>query len=324
VLVLLDTLRADRLGRIHLGSSMTPRLDALGDTSIVFERAYAHAPWTLPSVASIFTSRVPSDHGAGGRLGAFTGLAPEATSLAEALGAAGYRTHAITNVLFMGPRFGAMQGFEGLDFVAPRDNRLHRTAEVTTSLALDWIDDRTAEGAGAGGPFFLVVHYLDAHLPYDPPPPYRARFAAPGDAPPGRHVFGRVSEMIAFRRGERTLDAETIGRLEKLYDGEVAYLDFHVGRLVDGLADRGRLDETLLVVTADHGEEFFDHGGFEHGHTLYDELLHVPLLVRPPGGAAKPRRVEGVVRLLDLAPTILELMGLPQPAEMTGRSLIAR
>jgi arylsulfatase A-like enzyme len=94
-----------------------------------------------------------------------------------------------------------------------------------------------------------------------------------------------------------------------------------VGALVDGLAARGRLDDTLLVVTADHGEEFSDHGGFEHGHTLYDELLHVPLLIRMPGGAAEPRRFPGVVRLMDLAPTILEEVGVEVPAEFDGQTL---
>ncbi len=321
VLVLLDTFRADRVGRIHLGTSMTPRLDALAAESVVFERAFSHAPWTLPSVASIFTSRAPGDHGAGGRLGSFTMLGPEAVTLAETLAAAGIRTHAITNVLFMGPRFGTMQGFESVDFVAPKDNRLQRIAEVTTASAIDWIDRHSMSPSTADRPFFLVVHYFDAHLTYDPPAPWRARFAAPEDAAPGAHVFGRVSEMVAFRRGERVLDDATIDRLAKLYDGEVAYLDEHVGALVDGLAERGRLDDTLLVVTSDHGEELGDHGGFEHGHTLYDELLHVPLMVRPPGGARPPHRVDGIVRLVDLAPTILDVSGVAVPTAFVGESL---
>jgi len=315
IVVLLDTLRADRLGVYGRKPSLTPRIDAFAEGATVFDHAYAHAPWTLPSVASLLTSRTPDRHGAGGAKGRFTTMTAEGETLPEVFGGAGYATGAVTNVLFLGPRFGAMRGFDTVDHVSPRDNQLLRIAEVTTDTALSWIDRRK------GAPFFLLVHYFDAHLTYDPPAPYRALHASPEDASARSHVFGHVNEIVAFRRGELELSSDTISRLEQLYDGEVAYMDAEVGALLDGLEERGLLDEAVVVITADHGEEFEDHGGFEHGHTLYDELLQVPLVVRRPAGAT-PARNDATVRLIDVAPTLVELASLERPASFTGTSLV--
>ena len=307
ILILLDTLRADRLGAYGNPSGLTPELDAFAQDAVLFENAYAHAPWTLPSVASIFTAQTPLQHGAGGRLGAFAVLEEKAVTLAEVFQRSGAKTAAITNVLFLGPSFGAMQGFDDLDHAVPSDNKLTRVAESTTETALGWLDaNRTRR-------FFLFVHYFDPHLTYDPPQPFREKFAAPEDKGRGRHLFGTVGEMVAFRRGQIHVADSQVERLEKLYNGDVAYMDQMLGKLFDGIEARGLLKDTIIVVTADHGEEFGEHKGFEHGHTLYDELLHVPLLIREPGPAGG-LRVETAVRHIDLAPTLTDLAGIDAPA----------
>jgi arylsulfatase A-like enzyme len=314
VLVVLDTVRADRLGCLGGTRGLTPRLDGLADESTLFTAAYSHAPWTLPSVASLLTSRIPAGHGAGGRLGSFRSLGDDLATLPATMRDGGLVTGAIVNVQFLTERFGLTRGFAHVDAHVPTSNRDDRRAGPTTDAALAWLGEHGA------GPFFLLVHYFDPHLLYDPPQPHRGRFAAPRDRQAGGRTFGMFGELQALRRGEITLTADALERLEKLHDGEVAYVDAQVGRLLDGLARLGLDDRTVVCVVADHGEEFGDHGGFEHGHTLYDELLHVPLLLRVPGQEA-PRRVDRAVPLIDVAPTLCTLVGLAPPAGFAGRDL---
>jgi arylsulfatase A-like enzyme len=324
LLILLDTVRVDRLGCYRSPLGLTPQIDRFASQAVRFERAFAHAPWTLPSVASLLTSRYPQQHGAGGRLGAFTRLSDEAVTVAEVFQRAGAATGAITNVFFLTQKFGTTQGFDTVDADASASNVTVRRAGPTTDAALEWIDGHRDK------PFFLMVHYFDPHLAYDPPHPFRGRLADPQDRYATELLFGTVGDMIAFRRGHVTLSAEKIARLEKLYNGEVAYMDQEVGRLLVGMSERGLTDETIVVITADHGEEFLDHDGFEHGHAFYDELLRVPLLIRGPGFAqiksqvAAPyagRTVGSTVRLIDIAPTLCELAGVQTDPSFAGHSL---
>lgn len=323
ILILLDTVRADRLGCLGSEAGLTPMIDKFAKEAVCFENAYAQAPWTLPSVASMFTSRLPHQHGAGGRLGAFRVLSDDAVTVAEVFKRAGAVTGAITNVFFLGEKFGVMQGFDIIDAMSPGNNILIRDAGATTDAALEWLtghmDDR----------FFLLVHYFDPHLRYDPPMDFRLRFADPQDRSSKDHIFGSVQDMMEFRQGSLQLDGPTIRRLEKLHNAEIAHTDSEVGRLLVGITQRGLKGDTIVVITADHGEEFDDHGGFEHGHTLYDELLHVPLLIRAPGIRLEERngkdmagtRVTNTVRLIDVAPTLCGLAGVEQPDDARGKSL---
>ncbi|HUG54149.1 MAG TPA: sulfatase-like hydrolase/transferase [Vicinamibacteria bacterium] len=193
-----------------------------------------------------------------------------------------------------------------------------RRAQRTTDAALAFIDREAASAV----PFFLLAHYFDAHLPYDPPLPFRERFADPADRAGKDPAL--ATQRPSFRGDGAPLEARLVRRLEKLYDGEVGYLDQEVGRLLAGLTGR-RLDgNTVVVVTADHGEEFLEHGGFEHGHTLYDEQLHVPLLVRAPGLGRPASSVPTVVRLIDVAPTLCALAGVTAPESFAGQSLVSQ
>ena len=315
LLIVVDTLRADKLGCYGNGRGLTPALDELASQGLRFQHAYSHAPWTLPSFASLLTSLHPAEHGAGGRLGQFTSLDGSVTTLPEVFGARGYRTHAVANVAFLGERFGVTRDFGGLDIEAPTNNVEMRSAERTTSAALEWLD-------GGKGPFFLLVHYFDPHAVYAPPPSFRRKFAGPKDREDESWVFGTQLHMVALRAGQLSITPQVVRRAEKLYDGEVAYADGQVERLLDGLGERGLERDTIVVMTADHGEEFLDHDGFEHGHTLYDELTHVPLILRYPRGI-EPGVVSQTVAHVDVAPTLCQLADLAPPQQFVGRSLLS-
>jgi len=314
LLVLLDTTRVDKLGCYGNREGMTPRLDAFAAGAVRFERAYSHAPWTLPAAASILTSRYPSQHGASGWAGRFTVLGEEAVTVAELFRGAGFATGAVVNVLFLTERFGTAQGFDTVVGRDVEDNRLAGQASDTTDAALQWL-------AGLGGQrFFILVHYFDPHLTYDAPAEFTRRFIL-SDDDGEEAAFGTVEDMFNFRQGKLKLTRREIAGLETRHNGEVAFMDHEVGRLLDGLAELGLAGDTVVAVTADHGEEFFDHGGFEHGHSFYDELLRVPLLIRAPGVAAGAV-VPTVVRHIDLAPTLCGLAGVAGHHGFEGESLV--
>jgi arylsulfatase A-like enzyme len=315
LLVLVDTLRADKLGCYGNERGLTPHIDQLAREGALFDHASSHAPWTLPSTASLLTSLYPRQHGAGGHLPRFTHLGRGVATLPGVFKRAGYATASIVNVAFLGQDFGLSRGFDHVDAKSFESNLRVRRAEKTTDAALAWLDQ--AEGER---PFFLLVHYFDPHAVYDPPQPFRRRFAAPADRENEDFVFGTREHMMALRAGQLSLRPDVVARAEALYDGEVAYTDSHVGRLLAGLASRELDASTVVVLTSDHGEEFLEHGGFEHGHTLYGELTDVPLIVRAAGVAAA--RVPQSVGHVDVAPTVLELAGLAAPGEWVGRSLL--
>jgi choline-sulfatase len=314
LLIAVDTLRADRLGCYGSDLGATPRIDALTADGVRFERAFAHAPWTLPSFASLYTSQAPPEHGAGGSRGTFRWLSQKARTVAECFRDAGYATAAVVNVDFLGKEFGMAQGFDHLDCEAYANNVQVRSAGRTTDAAVKWLRQPRERA------FFLLVHYFDPHLVYAPPAEFRRRFAAAQDRDESRWVFGRQEEILAYRRGQVRFDARTIRRAQMLYNGEVAYTDHEVGRLLDALDDLGLTSSTLVIFTADHGEEFLDHGSFEHGHTLYNELVHIPLIFRHPG-RVEPRVVSEMVGHIDVAPTICELAGVAPEPTFCGRSL---
>lgn len=314
LLIVVDTLRADRLGCYGSDLGATPNIDAFAGEAVRFEHAYAHAPWTLPSFASLLTSLPPPRHGAGGQMGRFKPLPPGVRTLGECFSAAGYVTGCIINVDFLAGNFGTTRGFADVDFEGGADNTQARNATRTTDAAVKWL------GTPGKRPFFLMVHYFDPHLVYNPPPEYRKKFAAAGDQYSTSWVFGTREQVIAYRYGKITFDEPTIRRAEKLYNGEVAYTDHEVGRLLRELNRLGLADSTVVVVTADHGEEFLDHGKFEHGHTLYNELVHVPLCIRAPGGP-QPGVVSAAVGLMDVAPTLCALTGVAPGPAFAGRNL---
>lgn len=317
VLIVADSLRADRLSIQGGPAGLTPHLDALARRGLRFAHANAQAPWTLPSVASLLTSLHPTEHGAGGRAPLFQALMPGVQTLPQILEARGYTSHAVVNVPFLHPgAFGITRDFDTIDYVSFERNDPLRDARATTDAALRWFDGERSEP----GPFFLLVHYFDPHATYSPPAEFRAAWAAAEDRV-SDWTFGTQEDLADIRDGLVPPSPSVAARAERLYNGEVAHLDAEVGRLLAGLAERGLAQEAVVVFTADHGEEFLEHGDLEHGHSLYEEVLHVPLIVCAPGLA--PRVVGTRVRLIDVAPTICELIGVQPPTALAGESLLA-
>ena len=297
VLLLVDSLRADHLGTYGGARPISPNVDALARAGARFDRAYVTAPWTQPSVASLLTGLHPSAHGftEHGRI-----LSRELETLPERLLAAGYRTEGIVSHRLLSQRYQFDQGFERYDAEHGQGHEYVSTNGVT-ELALEAID-RLALGTD---PFFLFVHYFDPHYRYHDHPSVDL---APSSA-------GRLNGergMYALRQLLDSMTPEEVAFLEARYDEEIQVTDEGIGRLLDRLERAGVAHETLVVFTADHGEEFLAHGWLGHTRTLYEELIRVPLILRGPGVPAG-RTIEGLVSQVSLAATLLELLGLADP-----------
>jgi len=304
VVFLVDTLRADHLGAYGHAAATSPRFDAFAREATVFEDAWAQSSWTRPAVASLFTGLAPDAHGVRGLHGT---LVPRLETLAECFRAAGYRTGGFVANHVVSGRFGFDQGFEAWN--GGNEAALFgKPAKVVVDAALHWLE-------GVAGPFFLYVHTLDPHGPYTPDQEHWAPFLFEG------YRGSRSPTALAHRP---RLTADELRFLRSAYEGEVRQNDAAFGALLDGLRGRGVLDRSLVVFTADHGEEFRDHGGGGHGQTLYQEVLRIPLGVRFPDGARRGAQDRTVVQQTDLLPTLLALAGVPPPVPVEGRDLSAR
>jgi arylsulfatase A-like enzyme/Tfp pilus assembly protein PilF len=269
LLVTIDTLRADHVGVYGAQGVATPTLDALAARGVLFEDAMAAVPLTLPSHASLLTGQYPPTHGV--RHNAIFVLREEAETVAEHFRAAGYETGAVIGAAVLAPEFGLAQGFDHYDATLPEQRA--NAAGFFERPAQAVTDAALAWLRKSEGPFFLWVHYYDVHASYEPPEPFATRF--------------------------RT----------QPYDGEAAYVDQELGRLLAGLEDSARLAGTVVAVTADHGEGLGEHGESTHSYLIYDSVLHVPLIVAGPG-LPGGRRVSGVVANTGLAATLLRLAGV--------------
>jgi arylsulfatase A-like enzyme len=300
LLVSIDTLRRDHVGAYGYARPTTPRLDALAREGVLVQDAVSTSSWTLPAHLSLFTSADPGAHGG---LDMHHGFNRRLPTVADRLRAAGFATRAVTSHLYVSATYGLDQGFDHLDF--HQDRKATDVADRAVDL-LDRFGDR---------PFFVFLHFYDPHWHYDPPPAARARFARPYAG----SLTGQWGDFS--RRGRGSVSAEDLQHLLDLYDGEIRYTDDELARVLDHLKARGLDRSTLVVVTSDHGEEFLEHGSWEHQKTLYEEVVRVPLLFRGPGIA--PRREAGQASLLDVAPTILEWAGAAPLPDAQGRSLLA-
>ncbi|MEW6072905.1 MAG: sulfatase, partial [Planctomycetota bacterium] len=318
VLVTVDTLRPDVLGGGE-GAAATPAIDALYADSVVFTQARTAAPWTKPSVASILTGLSPLVHGATSRR---TRLPGEVKTIAESLREAGYVTIGVGLNVHLERLFHFAQGFDEYFFPARDDYGVSLGARLLALLdagrfpalfpSTTAVTDRVLERLAAlgEGPFFLWVHVLDPHWPYEPPPD----FAPPPD--PASRIGGRWGEhetVTSVQAGNVKLGAADRARVRALYRGEVEYVDANLGRLLDWLRRAGIYEDALIAFTSDHGEEFWEHGRFEHGHSMYDEVLRVPLAIKRPGSAAHAE-IAAIVSNESLTPTLLDLAGCGEGA----------
>ncbi len=295
LVVTLDTTRADRLGPYGGTAVATPHLDALARRGVVFERAVTPAVLTLPAHSSIFTGHAPGAHGVRDNGGFYLG--DKATTLAEILAAKGFATGGFVSAYVLDRRWGIAQGFDRYfdDFDLSRIKSMsmgdiQRPGDATIAQALSWLDGLKKGGEKPARRFFGWVHLYDPHAPYSPPEPYASQY-------PG-----------------------------KPYNGEIAWTDALVGRLVDGLAERGLAERTVVMVLADHGESLGEHGETGHGFFLYEPTTRIPFLLAAPYSRLAGVREPSVVRSLDLLPTALDLLGLADatPVGLEGQSLVPR
>lgn len=353
VLISVDTLRADRLGVYGHSPSLTPAIDRFAQEGVLFRRAVASSPWTLPSIASLLTGLPTMRHGAGLPLGPGPSflrspLSDGHQTLAERLGSAGYRTRAVVANAFLSAELGVAQGFEEyrnpllqstqagvlrelplprllLSFLAAEKVADPR-AEGITDVALEWLAEPADE------PLFLWIHYIDTHAPFRADPEgleiispideidAEARVHADGTV-----VGDRFAAVHQVRSGLIWLGEEDRRRIVDYYDRSVRYVDHHLGRLFEALRQRSKTRDVVAVLTADHGEEFWDHGGFEHGHDYYSEVTQVPLIFWGPRRIPAARKVDGTAGLVDVVPTLLNLAEVeaPEPEDPAeGMSLV--
>jgi arylsulfatase A-like enzyme len=307
ILISIDTLRADHLGCYGHPLPTSPNLDAFAARGTLFEDAYAPAPWTLPSHVSLLTGLYPTRHGV---RTTDRRLADAIPSLATLLAQQGFETGAIVNAVIMRRQFGLAQGFSTYEMVPSYQSRVGNASRVTDA-ALRWLGDRR------GRRVFLFLHYYDVHSDYRSLTRYERMFA------PGPSRFDGSNVQLADVRGGRLpIDEEGAAHLARLYDAGIRQLDQELGRLFTRLRETGWLDDSTIVVTSDHGEEFLEHGGVLHGHTHYQELLRVPLILLGPTIPAGVR-VRSPVSLVDVVPTLLALLGVAPHPGLDGIDLQA-
>jgi choline-sulfatase len=295
ILITLDTTRADRMGFLGSKWGLTPNLDTLAKQSIVFTRAYAQVPLTTPSHATLLTGTYPQfNHVEVLR----DPLAADLPYVPALLRSQGYQTAAFIGSMVLDPTSGAPgfdRGFDvydaGFHLARPGEDRYHseeRRAEDVAGRALGWFSQNSISqntNDAPRKPFFLWLHFFDAHDPYDPPKPFKDRYKS---AP---------------------------------YDGEIAYTDAVVGKVVEALKRRGLFENSVIAIAADHGEAFGEHGETRHGLLLYDETIHVPLLLKLPAGKFAGERIDARVALADVAPTLLQAVNIAVPSTMQAQSL---
>lgn len=312
ILLLLDTVRYDVCGwhGLWAGESPTPVLDSLSVSGLSYLECQAQSSWTLPSMASIFTGVSERSHRAGSRGGFFFGVAEEYETLPELLRDQGFDSYAVFNVPVMDEPFGFWQGYDDVYPYVTQGARECLDADTVVKLGLEWLDAREDDV----DPFFLTLHFFDAHYPYDPPLPYWSAVGV--EHPVGVFSAATIDEMLELVR-DSLLPPMDVELLSRLYVGEVMFMDAQIGRLCAGLRLRGLAENTIIVAIADHGEEFMEHGMLFHGRQLYQETVHVPWIITGPG-VPEGLRALNPVGQYDLLPTVMSLLGCPWPSYVEG------
>jgi arylsulfatase A-like enzyme len=301
VLIVVDALRPDHLGCYGYERPTSPVIDGLAQDGVFFETAVTAAPWTKTSFSSFLTSLYPFQHGVGG----WEQIMPDSVvTLPEVLRGHGYSTMAVINMLGITGRFEVLKGVDDVSAAA----KYKRDAEKATTDAIELI-------RRGSPPFFIIIHYFDVHWPYRPPIRYVDMIRAEGDVDPIA-AGGRVQRGVADRPAQAVIDREIL-----MYDACIRFTDNEIGRLLGFLDASDMRDETLVIVTADHGEAFWEHGAGSHGRSVYDEEIRVPLIFNSPELYRKPQRVGQQVSLMDLVPTIMGITGASDDHHREGRDL---
>ena len=345
LLISIDTLRADHLSCYGYGSKTSPAIDQLAAEGILFRKTSSTASFTLPAHASMLTGLFPSAHGATYQNRdpsslVVRGMGRGYPTLGEILREKGYETAGFVSGPLLSHQFGFARGFDTYDdrydrlqsararlfsrslmfrllmtrgLFSSRDLDSQRTADEVNPLVTGWLSDRPDPAK----PFLLFVHYWDPHGPYAPPSPYNQR-------PDGTGITAEY-DMDQLLTGQYTLTPEALSDNLALYDGEIRYVDQHVGALLADLRRRGLYDNTLIILTSDHGESFGEHDHWEHSRVLYEDVLHVPFIMRLPSGRGAGTIVtDTIAQPTDILPSVLSLAGIPLPEGIQGRDLTGR
>ncbi|GJM15468.1 MAG: hypothetical protein DHS20C13_07950 [Thermodesulfobacteriota bacterium] len=313
ILISIDTLRTDVLSSYGSDAVSTPNIDKVAEDGYLFSQAYSPAPWTLPAFSSIMTGVNPLVH----KTTDSKSRLPETfTTIAEHLASSGYKTGAVGKNVFLHSEYNIDQGFMEYNFF-PKINELvnsfggaflkiafpasFRTDASTsdlTDISIKWLNENQDKD------FFLWIHYFDPHIPYTPPKEYIV-----DNNNTGTLVGNDFHNVGSIRSGHYSPNLSDRERIRQLYDAEVRYVDDNIGRLLETLEELDLYKDSLIILTSDHGEEFWEHGGFEHGHSLYNEVIKVPLIIKLPGNEPN-QTVDIPVTTQSLMPTILELSNI--------------
>jgi len=305
IIVSIDTLRADRLGCYGNERPTSPAIDAIAAEGVVFDDASAPSPWTKPSHASLLTGLYPSRNGA---VAMDSKMHSDVVHLASHLAGRGFQTLAVVNSMLLNQN-GLERGFQQLKYVPFVQG--DRKSSPVTAPAIEMLRKRDRDK-----PVFALVHYMDVHSDYLSLPKYEKIFVRPYDG----FADGTTQQLYRFAAGQFDLDKQDAAHLLDLYDAGVRQIDDQLARLFGFLGNDGLLDDSLLVVLSDHGEEFLEHGSVLHGHTQFQEIVRVPLIFRGPGVPAG-KRVSAPVSLIDVMPTSLTQLGQPVPDGLDGVSV---
>ncbi len=315
ILISIESLRPDHLGAYGGPRPTTPRLDAFAADAVVYEKAHSVTSWTLAAHASLFTGLYPHAHQAEGPLDT---LGDAYATLAEILRDHGYQTAGVASGPYLRREFNLTQGFDYYDeSPASLDDRAAH-GDVTNPKLLAAIERFLRDARDPRRPLFLFAYFWDPHYDYIPPAPYNGMFVGPHSTPCD------VTNYVVSTTITASSPAAELDYVRAQYDGELRWTDDHLGRLFTLLQEHGLWNDTVVVVTSDHGEEFFEHGTKGHKNNLFIESVHVPLIVKYESTRALRGRDRRLTSLVDVMPTILELVGVAAPGPVHGRSLLQR
>jgi len=313
---LLDTVRQDALSCYGEHAGLTPNIDALAVDGVRFDQAISTSGWTLPAVASLMTGTWPTLHGGMGRGDMLMKIREELPTAAEVLRQSKYRTIGFANAAFVSPMIGVDRGFEVFNHKYNYNWDARRADETIDAAIAELRRSHSQSG-------FYFIHLFDAHLDYDPPEPYANKYTSNRFVPALPLTKEKILLLQTGEDGKQPPRTKDVQYVKSLYEGEISFMDTHIGRFIDELKSLRLYDQATIIITSDHGEEFWEHGSFEHGHTLYNELIQIPLIIKFPSTVKPAKRVIAEqVRLLDVMPTVFDIVGVEKPQSFIGESLV--
>ncbi len=309
IIILIDALRKDHLGCYGYFRDTSPNIDAFARDAIKFEETICTCSWTSPSIASLFTSLYVSSHGLMTHSQKSSDILDlRFETLAEALKREGYVTSAFVANRWIREEFNYHQGFDVFEQVGgdiPRPS-----GALVREKAMKWLQGKPKR------PFFLYIHFMDVHGPYIPPYPYNTLFKSEKM----RELTPQEYMKLRYLKVEGQMD---LNFYINQYDGEIRYCDYHIGKIIQYLKSEDLFEKSIIIITSDHGEAFFEHGACDHGFTLYNEEIKVPLLMRLPESMDSEININIKPQLIDIGVTILDIIGTEFPYEVDGLSLVS-